>query len=452
MQEINSKLINEILSEVPQVINCEAKDSLMLSTTLLHILKEVRQEMTLNGNAFGSSEKDLLVFNVAERLGFTLSLQEKDEILAYLEKDARSFGILQDLVDDCSINDIIVSAWNKIHVQIGRRNFKTSLSFAGHSDYQVFVEKLLTRSGTSYSTKLPIADGMIDGFARIHAVHPSLCETGPFLTVRLNRFNEVELEQLENYNLAPRQLLEYLAGIVRIGQTIMIAGEVGTGKTTLARALGAVIPSEDAVLVIEDTPELKLQHPHVRYLRTRVANTEGEGRVAPAECIRAGMRMAMNRIIFGEIRDAEAAEAFIDVCASGHPGISTIHARSAQDAISRLELFLGRVQKGAATSILTQQIGNAVQVIVHINVCPHSGVRRIMEVREVGAFADNVLRQKTIFSYQYKKMEAAWIVNNRVSNFKAELESLTPAINLSTLAAELRLRGQGNIKTSEVYV
>src|SRR5690606_26243088 len=106
------------------------------------------------------------------------------------------------------------------------------------------------------------------------------------------------------------------------------------------------MPADESLLVIEDTPQIRVEHPHVRYVSTREANADGAGRVAPSECIRAGMRMAMNRMIFGEMRDAEAAEAFIDACASGHPGISTIHGRNAADAIARLELFLGRAQKG----------------------------------------------------------------------------------------------------------
>lgn len=439
MREIDSRLLKEIFDE-NLIQDSGITSAATLSVTLLHILKEVQQELALSNNSLNAHEKDSLVYNTGERLGFTLSAQEKDEILAYLERDSRPFGILQELVDDLSVNDIIVTAWNKVHVQIGRKNYRSAIGFASPTDYLAFVERLLTRAGSSYSTKIPVADGMIDGFARIHAVHSSLCAEGPFLTIRINRFSEIEIDDLQYYGLAPRPILEYLAALVRSGQTIMIAGEVGTGKTTLARALGAMIPAEDSVLVIEDTPELKLQHPHVRYLRTRVANAEGEGKIAPAECIRAGMRMAMNRIIFGEIRDAEAAEAFIDVCASGHPGISTIHARSAADTVARLELFLGRAQKGAAANVLTQQVGNAIQILVHINVCNHSGSRRIMEVREIGAFADNVLRQKAVFTYQYKNSEAVWIVNNKLSNFKHELESQAEPLILSSLPTELKLK------------
>ena len=221
---------------------------------------------------------------------------------------------------------------------------------------------------------------------------------------------------------------------------MLLAGEVGTGKTTLARALAGTIPTSESIVVIEDTPEIRLNHPHVRYVTTRDANSEGSGKISPSECIRAGMRMAMNRIIFGEIRDAEAAESFIDVCASGHPGLSTVHARTAIDAVARLELFLGRAQKGVEKRVLTEQIVTAVQVIIHIDICKQTGRRRIMEVKEIGPFSDGVLRQRDIFIYngrrpngsQNEPLLPSWSVVGKVSAYRDVLESGSDPVVLSS--------------------
>ena len=254
---------------------------------------------------------------------------------------------------------------------------------------------------------------MIGSFARIHAMHKSVCDSGPYLTIRLNRFSSVSTQDLLQAGLAAKPVIEYLETLVKTGHTILIAGEVGTGKTTLARAVAATIPGSESIIVIEDTPEIRLNHPHVRYITTRDANTEGAGRISPSECIRAGMRMAMNRIIFGEIRDAEAAESFMDVCASGHPGLSTIHARSAADAIGRLELFLGRSQKGVDKRVLTEQIASAVQVVVHLDICRETRCRRIIEVKEIGPFSDGVLRQRDIFRYYVGNGLPTWKIQNK---------------------------------------
>lgn len=415
--------------------------SIPLSATVIYILQETTRSLAVNPLEDPLSEEDIFdrIKQVEAKLGFTLTALERTELLSQIKKEQKPFGILQSLVEDQTVSDIIVSEFSHIAVQQGRKNVKTSISFPTQQAYELFVEKLLTKAQTSYSTKKPITDGMIGSFARIHCVHQSLCERGPYLTIRLNRFSSVSLWDLLKTGIAPEPVLDYLKAIIRIGQTVLLAGEVGTGKTTLARALAGTIPADESIIVIEDTPEIRLSHPHVRYITTRDANTEGEGRISPSECIRAGMRMAMNRIIFGEIRDAEAAESFIDVCASGHPGLSTIHAKSAYDAVARLELFLGRAQKGVDKAVLAEQVATAVQVIVHIDICKVTGKRRVMEVKEIGPFVDGVLRQREIFSYQCKDGVSTWKVSNKVSAYRDKLEQCDSPCFLSKLSSVIEL-------------
>ncbi len=451
MQKINFDLYKALpestqKADDPAAIVHKPKEKLNTSPVLSHILNQVRVEISNYLNK-EESDEDLstqelhkIVQKTAQRLGFELTNFERDEVLAHLEADQKPFGILQELVDDVSISDIIITDYSKISVQQGRRNYKTDLNFVDQNSYEAFVERILQKAEATYSTKKPIADGMIGNFARIHAVHKCLCESGPYLTIRLNRFSSVTCNDLIQSAMAPKEVFDYMRGIVLAGHTILVVGEVGTGKTTLVRALAADIPQDQSILVIEDTPEIRLEHPEVRYLTTREANTDGAGKVSPGECIRAGMRMAMNRIIFGEMRDAEAAEAFIDVCASGHPGISTIHARSAIDAVARLELFLGRVQKGVDRRVLTEQIVTAVQVIVYVNFCRVTGARRVIQVKEIGPVADGTLRQREIFTYGVQNGMPHWKVVNKVSGHKEQLENLSVPVNLHTYPAVLELQ------------
>jgi pilus assembly protein CpaF len=407
-----------------------------LPPLLAHVLDDAKRALAYaDAGKIGGITHDLAqyVADAAGRIGVELSSFERDEILTHLEGDAQTFGILQELIDDPSISDIIVSGFSKVAVQQGRTSVRTRVRFSDQRAYEAYVERLLHRAGASYSTKQPIADGMVGSLVRIHAVHRSLCDEGPYLTIRINRFTSVTTEDLERAGLSPRVVFDYLKAVIGINRTVMIAGEVGTGKTTLARALAGSIPHSESVLVIEDTPEIRLDHPHVRYMTTREENLEGSGRVSPAQCIRAGMRMAMNRIIFGEIRDAEAAEAFVDVCASGHSGLSTIHGRSVVDAVTRLELFLARVQKNADRGLLAAQVATAVQVMVVVDVCKHTAVRRIMEVRELGPVAEGVLRQREIFRYKFQAGVPQWALGTRVSAFREKLEQDRDGLNLSSM-------------------
>lgn len=415
-----------------------------LSPTLAHVLQEVQRTLSARAEGETDSNVDLsetellrLIDGSATKLGIQLTSLERDEVLAHLESSQRPFGILQELVDDRNVTDIIVTHHARVSVQSRCRNLSTGLRFPNQETYEHFVERLLQRAGTSYSTKRPIADGMIGNFARVHAVHRCLCDQGPYLTIRLNRYSSVDCRELARTGLAPAEVLNYLVALVQSGQTLLIAGEVGTGKTTLARALASSVPENEAILVIEDTPEIRLEHPHVRYITTREANTDGLGRIPPSLCIRGGMRMAMNRIVFGEIRDAEAAEAFVDVCASGHPGLSTIHARSAIDAVARLELFLGREQKGVERNILREQVTSAVQVIVYLRVCKTTGKRRIVEVKEIGPIADNVIRQRDIFRYAPRDGLPEWRVVTRASAHAQDLNGASLHSLPATLQCDL---------------
>lgn len=378
-----------------------------LTPSAKYVLREAKTRLgahTANAVETAPSEDDLLqvVTSVEEVEGEELSAKERNAVVAALSSSLDHYDILTSLVENSDVNDIIVRCFNDISIQIGRKNIQTDLRFADQSAYKSFVENLLKRAGKSCTVATPVVDAAVDRNIRACVTHESFSPpgSGPMLTLRISRHKHISADALVQLELAPRIVMDYLTALVQEGScSLLIAGEVGTGKTTLVRALTQRVNDDEAVLIIEDTHELVLERRFVRTLLTREANTEGAGRISPAQAIRTGMRLAMNRVVLGEMRDGEAAEAFVDVCSSGHAGMSTIHARSARDALSRLELFLSRAQGMVPIETIRRQIANAVSLVVYLGVDKNEKKRRVIEVVELCSGGDGIIQLAPIFLY-----------------------------------------------------
>ncbi|HMO18328.1 MAG TPA: ATPase, T2SS/T4P/T4SS family [Oligoflexia bacterium] len=404
-----------------------------LTASAKFVVKEAKKIL---GNASSESsrltipseeELDEILRAVERSEGEELSSRERHAAIAALSASLDHYDILSPLIQNPEVNDIIVRSYRDVSIQIGRKNIQTDITFSDHDSYKAFVESLLKRAGKSCTVATPVVDAAVDPNIRASVTHESLSpgDAGPMLTLRISRFQSITLDGLEAVDFAPREIFEYLTAIVRLGcGAILIGGEVGTGKTTLVRALSSSVDESEAILVIEDTNEINLQRKFVRTLLTREGNTEGAGRVSPAEAIRAGMRMAMNRIILGEIRDGEAAEAFVDVCASGHPGMSTIHARTGRDAVSRMELFLARAQGDVGIDTIRRQISNAISVVVYAGLDNATRRRRIMTVHEVSTASDGIVQMAPIFEIVERKDGVHWVRSHGVSQYYTLLSQI----------------------------
>jgi pilus assembly protein CpaF len=241
--------------------------------------------------------------------------------------------------------------------------------------------------------------------------------------MRVPRISEVSLESLVNYEVAPAFIVNYLAALIRECEyTMMIAGETGTGKTTTIRCLGTQFRNDESIIGVEDTPELNFQHPYYRSLVSRYANTEGAGEVTLQEHIKTTLRMCPTRVILGEMRTPEAAESFLESAQTGHVGISTIHARSARETLTRIEALLGRAQRGVSMDIIRQQLALAVDVIVWMKRERLSGRIRMAEVVEVGSFTEGLIQVRPMFKLIEEGKNPKWEVLSWSSNYGNALE------------------------------
>jgi pilus assembly protein CpaF len=259
------------------------------------------------------------------------------------------------------------------------------------------------------------------------------------------RISDVALENLISYQVAPPLIVQYLASLTRSGlATIMVAGETGTGKTTLIKCLATQFGPDESIIAVEDTPELNFQHPYYRSLVSRPANAEGIGEVTLQEHIKTTLRMTPTRVLLGEMRSPFAAEAFLESAQTGHVGMSTIHARNARETLVRLESLLGRAQKSVAMEIIRQQIALAVDCVVWLIREKGTGRPRIAEVIEVGHFVEGQIQVRPMFTLIRQGIRPVWRVDSWNSNFGEQLKK--DGVTLGESAQEItlpELEGEG---------
>ncbi len=394
------------------------------------IMREARRELGNEFNMGQSSDVSQVVVSegaiaeavdkVLRRRNDALDDIERANIIIHLQKDLMGWGVLQPLIDNREVTDIHVYDYQTVVLQRGKVSETTGLHWPSHQAYVSFLDRLLLRLGKSLSTQQHTVDASFGNGIRLCAIHESVCgQRGPLLCIRVPRVTEVSLEGIVTYQVAPPLIVQYLAALTRSCKcTIMVAGETGTGKTTLIKCLGTQFGSDESIVAVEDTPELNFQHPYFRSLVSRPPNTEGVGEVTLQEHIKTTLRMTPTRVILGEMRTPYAAEAFLESAQTGHVGMSTLHARNARETLVRLESLLGRAQKSVAIDIIRQQIALAVDCVVWLFREKGTGKPRVGEIIEVGHFVEGVIQVRPMFTLVKTGDRPVWRVDSWASQFE----------------------------------
>ena len=404
-----------------------------LSPTGSIVMREVRRELgsdlslqqQMNNPAMTEKVIASAVDKVLKKRGESIDDIERANIIISLQKDLVGWGVLQPLVDNKEVTDIHVYDYKSVVLQRGKVSELTGLSWPNHQAYVTFLDRLLLRLGKSLTTAQHTVDGSFPNGTRVCAVHESVCgQRGPLLCIRVPRMSEVSLENIVTYQVAPPLIVNYLACLIRSGlATIMVAGETGTGKTTLIKCLATQFGPDESIVAVEDTPELNFAHPYFRSLVSRAANAEGMGEVTLQEHIKTTLRMTPTRVILGEMRTPFSAEAFLESAQTGHVGMSTIHARNARETLVRLESLLGRAQKSVAIDIIRLQIALAVDSVIWLIREKSTGKPRIAEVIEVGHFVEGSIQIRPMFSLIKQGQKPVWRVDSWTSNFDEQLKA-----------------------------
>lgn len=378
----------------------------MDANTEERLFGEIREQVMadLGSGAFTSDNEaaeaiDRAIKDRAYGLKFTLTerLRLKKRIFDSMKK----LDVLQELLEDRHVTEIMINSHEEIFMERDGRMERWAGSFESREKLEDMIQQIVSRINRRVNTSVPIADARLPDGSRVHIVLPPVALKGPTITIR--KFPEViEMDKMIRYGTVTHEAAAFLKKLVAAGYNIFISGGTGSGKSTFLNALTQYIPPDERIITIEDSAELKIRHiPNLVSLETRDANFEGEGEISMAMLIRAALRMRPDRIIVGEVRGAEALD-MLTAMNTGHDGsLSTGHANSTEDMLTRLESMVLMAAELPLKAI-RDQISAGIDIMVHLSRMPDKS-RKVMEISEVEGLADERIRLNKIFEYDHRE-------------------------------------------------
>lgn len=300
------------------------------------------------------------------------------------------FGPLQNLIDDPSVDDVVVNGPNRVFVERGGKLEEASARFANDEHVLRIIRRILAPIGRRIDESTPMVDARLPDGSRVNAVIPPIALDGPSISIRKFRAQPLTVDDLVRMGAISRDLASFLKNAVESRTSMIVVGGTGTGKTTILNMLSRWINQRERIITIEDAAELRLEHPHVVRLETRPPNLEGEGEITARDLVRNALRMRPDRIVLGEVRSHEVLD-MLQAMNTGHEGsMTTLHANSTRDAIHRIELLAGFAGYGGDTRNLHRQIASAVEMLVQLRRLP-SGARMVAGVSAIRLDNDHLV-------------------------------------------------------------
>lgn len=311
--------------------------------------------------------------------GFSLNPGEMQALMERLLDEVLGLGPLEPLLRDDGITEVMVNGADRVYVERNGRIEPSGIRLNGEEEVYRIIDRIIGPLGLHVDEASPCVDARLPNGSRVNVILPPLSLLGPVITIRKFRRRPYTLEELVSLGTLAAPEADFLAGGVREKGNIVICGGAGTGKTTLLNALSACIGEDERVVTLEDAAELRLQQPHVIPLETRPPNLEGKGEVTLRDLLRNALRMRPDRIIIGEVRGPEALD-LLQALNTGHRGsLTTVHANSPFDALSRLETMAMTAGVGLPSRVVREQIAQAVDILAHLERNAR-GERRVAEL------------------------------------------------------------------------
>lgn len=309
----------------------------------------------------------------------------------------RELGILQDLIDDPKITEIMVNGTAPIFVEKEGKISRLSVSFESEEKLNHVIQQIVSKCNRVINEASPIVDARLKDGSRVSAVLAPIALNGPILTIRRFPREAITMEQLISMNSITREAAEFLKKLVRAGYNILVSGGTGSGKTTFLNVLSGFVPETERVITIEDSAELQLQNlPNLVRLETRNANVDGCHEITIRDLIKASLRMRPDRLIVGEVRGKEAVDMLQSVNV-GHYGMTTVHANSVRDVVSRLETMV-LMGMDLPLNAIRKQIVSGFDLMIHLGRL-RDGSRRVLEIAEPLSVTGEEVQIQTLFRF-----------------------------------------------------
>jgi pilus assembly protein CpaF len=324
---------------------------------------------------------------------------ERERLERQLLQDAVGRGVLEDLLDDDDVTEIMVNGPRDIFVERRGVLSRTALRFAGEAELARVIERLLHPTGRRVDEASPMVDARLPDGSRINVIVPPLAVQGAAVTIRKFGQRRLGLPELVAAGALSADMAGFLEAAVRERRNIVVSGGTGSGKTTLLNALSALVPAGERIVTIEDSAELRLHHPNLVTLQARPSNVEGQGLVTIRELVRNALRMRPDRIVVGECRGGEALD-MLQAMNTGHAGsLTTAHANSPRDLLSRLEVMVLMAGMELPVTAIREQVASAVNLIVQQARFP-CGRRRIVQITEVTGMEGGRIQAQDLFRFE----------------------------------------------------
>jgi pilus assembly protein CpaF len=372
------------------------------------VLELVREEIAprmadLSGTAVTAEVKSALD-RILQREDVQVSPMERRKFIRELIQDALGYGPLDPLLQDPTITEIMCNAFDDIWVEREGRLSQTDGAFTDDVQYRQVIEKIVSAVGRRIDESSPMVDARLPDGSRVNAIMPPLAIHGSVLTIRKFAADPFQAKDLVNFGTWTMDLAVLLEACVRGKLNVLVSGGTGTGKTTNLNVLSSFIPHGERVITIEDSAELQLQQPHVVNLEARPPNAEGQGEVRIRDLVKNSLRMRPDRIIVGEVRGGEALD-MLQAMNTGHEGsMTTVHANSARDALSRLETMVLMAGYDLPIRAIREQIVSALHLILQVDRMP-DGRRVVTSVTELQGLEGDIVLLQEIFRYRSLPMD-----------------------------------------------